>query len=62
MLTRKEKEIFNLIINGKNNEEIAQELFSSRHTIKNHVTHILEKCGCRDKTELVVKHDKGELN
>lgn len=62
MLTRKEKEIYDLIIDGKTNQEIAQALYIAYKTTKNHIYSIYDKLGCKDRIELIVKHYKGELN
>ncbi|HOK50235.1 MAG TPA: response regulator transcription factor, partial [Sedimentibacter sp.] len=41
LLTDREIEICRLIGEGKNNQEIAEELFLSQGTVKNHITKIL---------------------
>lgn len=42
-LTAREMQILELIAEGFSNQEIADRLFLSVHTVKNHVHHILEK-------------------
>ncbi|RAZ24636.1 hypothetical protein DK853_50395, partial [Klebsiella oxytoca] len=44
-LTRRETEITQLILQGKTNAEIAEELFISETTVKKHVSNIFEKTG-----------------
>lgn len=59
VLSVREKEIAEAISNGLNNKEIAEKLFVSEGTIKNHLTSILEKLELRDRTQLaiwVIKH------
>lgn len=58
-LTRREIEVLLLIAEGKNNREIADELFISDKTVKNHVSSIFRKIGVSDRTQAaiyVLKH------
>jgi DNA-binding NarL/FixJ family response regulator len=52
-LTDREKEIFQLVVEGKNNREIAGVLFISPKTVDNHRTHLMEKLGVHSTPELV---------
>ena len=61
LLTEREIEICRLIAEGKNNQEIAQELFLSQGTVKNHITRILIKLDLRDRTQLAVFTIKNDL-
>jgi ATP/maltotriose-dependent transcriptional regulator MalT len=54
-LTPREREILNLIIRGLSNLEIAEKLFISTHTVKNHITKIYEKLGVSDRTQALAK-------
>jgi DNA-binding NarL/FixJ family response regulator len=54
LLTDREIEICRLIGEGKNNQEIAEELFLSQGTVKNHITKILLKLDLRDRTQLAI--------
>ena len=47
----RENEILQLVALGMNNGEIADKLFISRNTVRNHVISLLEKLGTRDRTE-----------
>lgn len=53
-LTRREREVFELIAAGRSNPEIAQGLFLSEATVKTHVGHILSKLDARDRVQAVV--------
>ena len=50
-LSPREREVLNLIAVGANNREIAQKLYISEKTVKNHVTSILSKLNLRDRTQ-----------
>lgn len=54
-LTDREIEILKLIVTGKSNPEIAKELFISVHTVKAHVSTIMEKFCVADRTQVAVK-------
>lgn len=54
-LSAREKEVLKLIIMGKSNTEIAEDLFISVHTAKSHVSSILEKFNVEDRVQLAVK-------
>ncbi|WP_019228405.1 response regulator transcription factor [Sedimentibacter sp. B4] len=61
LLTDREKDICRLIAEGKNNKEIADELFLSQGTVKNHITRVLIKLDLRDRTQLAVFTIKNDL-
>jgi DNA-binding NarL/FixJ family response regulator len=50
-LSPREQEVLDLIAIGANNREIAQKLYISEKTVKNHVTNILSKLNLRDRTQ-----------
>ncbi|MDK2895898.1 MAG: hypothetical protein PWP04_18 [Candidatus Atribacteria bacterium] len=52
-LTEREIEITRLIVQGKNNKQIAQELYISESTVKNHISNIMDKLSLKNRTELV---------
>jgi LuxR family maltose regulon positive regulatory protein len=52
-LSNRERDVFELIAQGRTNREIAKTLFISESTTKVHVHHILEKLGVRSRTEAV---------
>lgn len=61
LLTEREKDICRLIAEGKNNKEIAEELYLSEGTVKNHITRVLIKMDLRDRTQLAVFTIKNDL-
>jgi ATP/maltotriose-dependent transcriptional regulator MalT len=52
-LSTREREVYELIVQGRSNKEIASTLFISESTTKVHVRHIFEKLGVHSRTELV---------
>jgi DNA-binding NarL/FixJ family response regulator len=53
-LTDRELEVLRLVARGLSNEEIANQLFISPLTAKTHLSRIMTKLNCRDRTQLVV--------
>jgi DNA-binding NarL/FixJ family response regulator len=53
-LTPREKEVLRLIATGDSNKEIAQKLYISEGTVKNHVTNILNSLDLRDRTQAAI--------
>lgn len=54
-LTTREKDILELIVQGLNNNEIADKLFISIHTVKSHVENIFRKTKVSRRTSLLNK-------
>lgn len=50
-LTRREREVLELIVRGRANKRIAFELGISEKTVKTHVGHLLAKLGVTDRTQ-----------
>jgi len=53
-LTRAERRVAALLIEGLSNVEIADRLCVSRNTVKAHVRHVLAKLGARNRVQAAV--------
>lgn len=53
-LTPREVEIVRLIAEGFSNQQIAEALFLSNGTVRNHISAILEKTGLEHRTQIAV--------
>ncbi len=53
-LTPREQEVLQLIASGSSNREIAQTLYISEKTVKNHITNLLMGLGLRDRTQAAI--------
>jgi len=60
-LSTRELDITRLVGEGKTNKEIADELFLSVGTVKNHITQVLHKLGLRDRTQLAIFAVKNDI-
>jgi DNA-binding NarL/FixJ family response regulator len=53
-LTRREREVLNLLVQGLTNKEIASVLGVTPATVKTHVEHLIKKLGVSDRTQAAV--------
>ncbi len=60
-LTEREYEVLKLVVDGRSNAEIADELKISEHTAKAHVCNIIQKLVVDDRTQAAVKAIKDGL-
>ena len=54
-ISKREKEIIQLLLKGKSNKEIEDELFISLGTVKNHVYRIFQKLEVKNRSQLVAQ-------
>jgi two-component system, NarL family, response regulator DegU len=55
VITRREEEVLQLIANGCSTPEVAEKLFISQKTVKNHLASIYQKLDARDRTQAVLQ-------
>lgn len=60
-LTQREYEVLVLISEGHNNKEIADTLFISEKTVKNHVSNIFRKINVSDRTQAAIYAFKNNI-
>ena len=61
-LTSREGDVLRLMAQGKNNRDVAQELFISEKTVKNHIRNILEKLHLHSRMEAIEYARSGVAN
>ena len=54
-ITRREEEVLQLIADGCSTPEVAEKLFISQKTVKNHLASIYHKLDARDRTQAVLQ-------
>ena len=60
-LTARERDVIRLVAMGRNNREIAQELFISEKTVKTHIGNLLSKLNMEHRTQLAIYAIKNKL-
>lgn len=53
--TGRELEVLRIMTTGVSNAAIAKKLNISENTVKNHIRHMMEKTGCKSRTELAIE-------
>jgi two-component system response regulator DesR len=53
LLTEREREVLDLIARGSTNKEIAEQLFLSPHTVKEHTSALYRKLNARNRADAV---------
>ncbi len=62
ILTKREKNVFELLILNKSTREIAEELNISEKTVRNHISNAMQKLGCKGRAGAVIELIKlGEI-
>jgi DNA-binding NarL/FixJ family response regulator len=59
-LSKREKEILDLLADGYRNKEISKRLFISEHTVKSHIYHIYDKLHVKSRIEAITKISAGK--
>ena len=59
LLSPRETEVARLIAEGMSNQEIADKLYLSNGTVRNHISTILEKTGLEHRTQIAVQWLRG---
>ncbi len=59
-ISARERDIIELLIQGRSNKEIQDKLFISFHTVKNHIYNIYQKLGIKNRGQLLQFINKAE--
>ena len=63
ILTKREKEVFDLLILNKSTVEIASKLHISEKTVRNHISNAMQKLGVKGRAAAVIELLKlGEIS
>ena len=63
ILTKREKEVFELLIQNKTTRQIANKLGISEKTVRNHISNAMQKLGVKGRAGAVVELLKiGEIS
>ncbi|WP_054948936.1 helix-turn-helix domain-containing protein [Numidum massiliense] len=55
LLTNREREVFELLVQDKTTKEIAQQLFISEKTVRNHISNVMQKLTVKGRSQAVVE-------
>ena len=55
LLTNREREVFELLVQSKTTKEIADLLFISEKTVRNHISNVIQKLGVKGRSQAVVE-------
>lgn len=55
LLTKREREIFNLLIEDQTTKEIASELGISEKTVRNHISNTIQKLGVSGRAQALLE-------
>ena len=55
ILTRREREVFELLIKNLTTKEIAEKLKISEKTVRNHISNVMQKLGVKGRSSAVVE-------
>lgn len=62
ILTKREKEVFDLLVNNKTTKEISDNLKISEKTVRNHISNVMQKLSVTGRAQAVVELIKlGEI-
>ena len=63
VLTNREKEVFDLLINNMTTKKIAINLKISEKTVRNHISNVIQKLGVKGRAQAVIELIRlGEIN
>ena len=55
VLTKREKQVFDLLVLNKSTEQIAKKLGISEKTVRNHISNVMQKLGVKGRAGAVIE-------
>ncbi len=55
ILTKREKEVFDLLVMNNSTKEIADILSISEKTVRNHISNVMQKLGVKGRASAVIE-------
>lgn len=55
ILTKREKEIFNLLVINYSTSDIALKLGISEKTVRNHISNVIQKLGVSSRSQAIIE-------
>ena len=55
VLTKREREVFDLLIDNRSTKEIADLLFISEKTVRNHISNVMQRLNVKGRAQAVVE-------
>ncbi|MCY0902723.1 MAG: LuxR C-terminal-related transcriptional regulator [Firmicutes bacterium] len=55
LLTNREREVFELLVQDRTTREIAESLFISEKTVRNHISNVMKKLNVKGRSQAVVE-------
>ena len=55
LLTKREKQIFTLLIQSYTTKDIAEKLYISEKTVRNHISNVIQKLGVESRIQAVLE-------
>ena len=55
ILTKREKEVYDLLIQNNSTQDIANKLGISEKTVRNHISNVMQKLGVKGRASAIVE-------
>ena len=55
VLTKREKQVFDLLVLNRSTEQIAEKLGISEKTVRNHISYVMQKLGVKGRAGAVIE-------
>lgn len=55
ILTKREREVFELLVQDQTTRDIAKKLFISEKTVRNHISNVIQKLGVKGRAQAVIE-------